>query len=304
MLKFLFLFQFFSILNNIDQGGSVYLLLNPDTGEQSLSNRRSRLGSPPGCIASLQFWTILFFICLVSCSPANGASGTADTGKIMQLAYRYYTGEGQPVNYVKALRLYLVAAKRGDAEAQFVVGGMYFKGQGTDPDRLKAFKWLRKAEQQGKTSPESLAIIGSMYLQGIGVPQNYMEAKKYLHLAADQGSFSAKKNLAFIYYNGLGEDPDFAKALAIYTEVALHGDNAAQNNVGLMHVNGLGADVDRVKGYAWYSLAASQGNTSAMIARNNLMIRMSWEELNQAQALSIKLYKQVEKNMETAPVLP
>lgn len=235
------------------------------------------------------------------CSSANGASGTADTKKIMQLAYRYYTGEGRPVNHVKALRLYLAAAMRGDAEAQFVVGGMYFKGQGTDPDRLKAFKWLRKAEQQGKTSPESLAIIGSMYLQGIGVPQNYLEAKKYLHLAADQGSLSGKKNLAFIYYNGLGEEPDFAKALAIYTEVALRGDNEAQNNVGLMHVNGLGTDVDRVKGYAWYSLAASQGNTSAMVARNNLMMRMSWEELNQAQALSVKLYKQVEMNMETAP---
>ncbi|MCF6185874.1 MAG: sel1 repeat family protein [Desulfobulbaceae bacterium] len=279
-------------------------MLDPHTGDQPLSACGSRRRSLPGRIVFLRFFYLVFFLCLVFCSSVNSAPVVTDTKKIMQLAYRYYTGEGQPVNYVKALRLYLAAAKRGDAEAQFVVGGMYFKGQGTDPDRLKAFKWLRKAEQQGKTSPESLAIIGSMYLQGIGVPQNYLEAKKYLHLAADQGSFSAKKNLAFIYYNGLGEDPDFAKALAVYTEVALRGDNAAQNNVGLMHVNGLGTDVDRVKGYAWYSLAASQGNTSAMIARNNLMIRMSWEELNQAQALSIKLYKQVEKNMETAPVLP
>jgi len=217
----------------------------------------------------------------------------------MQLAYRNYTGEQQPVNYAKALRLYLAAAERGNAEAQFVVGGMFFKGLGTDPDQLKAFKWLRKAEQQGKTSPEALAIIGSMFLQGVGVPQNYLKAKKYFHRAADQGNVMAKKNLAFIYYNGLGEDPDFAKALALYTEVALQGDNAAQNNVGLMHVNGLGTDVDRVKGYAWYSLAASQGNTSAMIARNNLMIRMSWEELNQAQAYSIELFKEVEQNIET-----
>lgn len=222
----------------------------------------------------------------------------------MQLAYRSYTGEGQPVNYEKAFQLYLAAAERGNAEAQFVVGGMYYKGQGTDPDRLKAFKWLRRAEQQGKTSPESLALIGSMYLQGIGVPQNYLEAKRYLHQAAEQGDLSAKKDLAFIYYNGFGEEPDFAKALALYTEVALQGDAAAQNNVGLMYANGLGTDVDRMKAYAWYSLAASQGNASAVVARNNLMLRMSWKELNQAQAYSIKLFEQVEQNTGTGPAGP
>lgn len=248
-----------------------------------------------------QLYTLVFSIhlfCLVFpatfffSSPVVAATDT-DTAGIMAQAFRHYTGQGLPVNHPKALRLYLLAARRGDAQAQFIVGGMYFKGQGIDSDKRQAFKWLLKAAEQGKSSPESLAIIGSMYLQGIGVPQNFIEAKKYLQQAADQGDLSAKKNQAFIYFNGLGDNPDFTKALALYTEVALHGDNAAQNNVGLMYVNGLGTEIDRIKGYAWYNLAAGQGNTAAMVARNNLMVRMSWEELNRAQALSVELFMQI-----------
>jgi len=212
----------------------------------------------------------------------------------MKLAYRYYSGENQPVDYGKALRLYLAAAGRGNAEAQFIVGGMYYRGQGTDPDPREAFKWLLKAEQQGKDSPESLAIIGAMYLQGTGAPQNYVEARKYLRRAADQGNVAAKKHLAYMYYSGMGARPDYAKALSLYREVALHGDNTAQNNLGLMYVNGLGTDVDRIRGYAWYSLAASQGNTGAVTARNALVAHMSWEELNRAQAISVDLYKKIE----------
>jgi TPR repeat protein len=216
-------------------------------------------------------------------------------------AFRYYKGIGHSVNYPRALRLYLQAAKGGDPEAQLIVGGMYFKGQGTDSDQRKAFKWLLRAAQQGTFSPESLAIIGSMYLQGTGVPQNYREAREYLEHAADLGDLSAKKNLAFMNYNGLVGKVDFPRALELYKEAALQGDNAAQNNVGLMYVNGLGADVDRVQAYAWYSLAASQGNTGSMIARNNLMIQMSWEELNRAQALSVTLFKEVELFRKSLP---
>lgn len=217
----------------------------------------------------------------------------------MLQAYRYYTGQGQSVNHSKALQLYLQAARRGDVEAQFIVGGMYIKGQGTDPDQRQGFKWLLRAAQQGKSSPESLAIIGTMYLQGIGVPQNYQEAKQYLQKAAEQDNVMAKKNLAYIYYNGLGAEPDYERALALYTEAALRGDRAAQNNTGLMYTNGLGTDADRIRGYAWYSLSASQGNVGAMIARNNLMLRMNWEELKKAQALSVELFNEVEDDLDS-----
>jgi TPR repeat protein len=250
------------------------------------------------------FFSIVISFNLFFCSASIAGNKEEIRSPVMIQAYRYYKGLGQPVNYPKALRLYLQAANGGNVEAAFIVGGMYFKGQGTDPNQREGFKWLLKAERQGKFSPESLAIIGSMYLQGTGVPQNYQEARKYLQQAADLGELSAKKNLAFMYYNGLVGKVDYSRALELYTEAALQGDNAAQNNVGLMYVNGLGADVDRVQAYAWYSLAASQGNAGSMVARNNLMIHMSWEELNRAQALSVKLFEEVETTRELLPATP
>ncbi|HHB76709.1 MAG TPA: sel1 repeat family protein [Desulfobulbus sp.] len=265
----------------------------------------------PSCVLNRQIRRLpsIFFpdflCCFVVCSfvvlnfvPSVFAAGGDQFSPLKAQAYRYYNGIGRPVNYAKALRLYLQIARTGDPGAQFVVGGMYYKGQGTDPDHRQGFFWLLKAAEQGVSSPESLSIIGTMYLQGSGVPQNYREAQKYLEQAADLGDVTAKKNLAFMYYNGLTGKPDYGQALELYKEAALLGDDVSQSNVGLMYAEGMGVGVDRVRAYAWYSLAASQGNLAAVAARNNLMIRMNWQELNKAQALSVKLFKEVESNRE------
>ncbi|WP_319547772.1 tetratricopeptide repeat protein [Desulfogranum marinum] len=220
-------------------------------------------------------------------------------------AYKYYNGIGKPQNYAKALNLYKVAAQRGDAEAQFVVGGMFFKGMGTDPDLKEAFKWLLKAAKQNKRTPESMQIIGSMYLRGSGVPQSYKEAKKWLIPAAQANNLAAITDLAFIYYHGLDGQSDLSRALELYTQAALQGDSLAQSNVGMMHATGTGTARDLALGYAWYSIAASQGNTTARISRNSLMADMSWEELNRAQAISVSLYQQIERfNLQTQPRVP
>jgi uncharacterized protein len=215
--------------------------------------------------------------------------------RLKMQAYRAYYGKGQPVNYAKALVLYQQAAERGDAEAQFVTGGMLYQGQGIEePDKRGGFKWLLKAAEQGRVSPESLTIIGSMYLRGNSVPQNYIEAKKWLGQAAQKGNMAAQNELAYLYYYGLGGNRDYKKALELYEQAALQGDAMAQANTGLMYASGTGTDTDKARGYAWYSLAASRGNTAASTNRNNLMMDMSWEELNRAQALSLELYRRVE----------
>ena len=216
-------------------------------------------------------------------------------------AYRYYYGKGRPLNRARALQLYRQAAARGDAEAQFIAGGMLYQGQGIDPDRRNGFKWLLKAAEQGKSSPESLNIIGGHYLRGRFVPQNYLEAKKWLTEAAAQGNISAQNDLAYLHYYGLGGERDYGKALELYEQAALQGDVLAQANLGLMHATGTGAATDRALGYAWYSLAASRGNTMASLNRSALMAEMSWEELNRAQALSVELYRRVEQMIRTTP---
>ncbi len=226
------------------------------------------------------------------------AGRTGDVQRLMVQGYRYYTGFGVPLSYARALRYYRRAAELGDAEAQFIVAGMYYRGLGTDENRREAFKWFLRAAEQGRYTAESLTIIGSMYLRGTGVPQSYLQAKKWLELAVQQGSVAAMNDLAFICYNGLTGKKDFRRALALYRRAALQGDIQAQYNVGLMYAGGLGTPADRVRAYAWYSLAASQGNTTAAVARNALMPSMTWDDLNRAQALSVRLFREVEQNRE------
>lgn len=240
----------------------------------------------------------LFFCCFLlvhgdGIAQPNGQDIMAQ--RLKAFAYRAYYGIEEPVNMARALDLYRQAAQRGDPEAEYIYGGMLFQGQGTDPDKRGGFKWLLKAAEDGKSSPESLAIIGAMYLRGTTVPQNFLEAKKWLAEGAARGNMAAQNDLGYLYYNGLGGERDYAKALELYEKAALQGDPMAQANTGLMYASGTGTETDKSKGYAWYSLAASRGNTIAAINRNTLMTEMSWEELNRAQAISLDLYRLVEK---------
>ncbi len=230
----------------------------------------------------------------------TGQERTPAVRQLMLQAYRSYTGQGAPEDKARALKLYLRAAEMGDGEACFIVGGMLYRGLGTDPDPGLAFKYLLRAERQGKFTPRSLAIIGTLFLQGTGVVQNYEKARQYLARAAELGDMMAWKNLAYLYYNGLTGRVEYKKALELYRRAGIQGDSESQYNVGLMYANGLGTGVDRVRAYAWFSLAASQGNTSAVVARNGLLPRMGWNELNRAQSLALDLYDQVEKNRSQA----
>ncbi len=241
--------------------------------------------------------SLLLFCGLILPTASYGRDVNVDitAQRLKALAYRAYYGHGEPVNLGRALDLYRQAAERADSEAEYIYGGMLFQGQGSDSDKKNGFKWLLKAAEHGKTSPESLAIIGAMYMRGSMVPQNFLEAKKWLDQGAQQGSMAARTDLAYLYYNGLGGERDYEKALALYEQAALQGDLLAQSNTGLMYATGTGTAMDRAKGYAWYSLAASRGNTVAAINRNQLMMEMSWEELNRAQAISLELYRRVEK---------
>ena len=247
------------------------------------------------------------FLCSLLLLPIGPVQAEGTTPLVMRLkalGYRAYYGLDEPVNLERALYFYRQAAEKGDAEAQYIYGGMLFQGQGTDPDRRGGFKWLMQAAEGGKNTPESLGIIGTMYLRGATVPQNFLEAKKWLSQAAEQGNMAAQVDLAYMYYNGLAGERDYARALLLYEKAALQGDPMAQANAGLMYATGTGTGIDRARGYAWYSLAASRGNTTAALQRNDLMGEMSWEELSQAQAISLDLYRRVEKIKQPKLIAP
>ncbi len=57
----------------------------------------------------------------------------------------YQFGEGVPQSHADAAKWTRLAAKQGDARAQFKLGGMYYSGQGVPQDYVMAHMWLNLA---------------------------------------------------------------------------------------------------------------------------------------------------------------
>ena len=159
----------------------------------------------------------------------------------------------------------LERAQRGQADAQFELGGILTEGEGVLQNYQDAFKWTRKAAEQGHVDAQS--SLGWMYAIGKGVPQNFKEAVKWLQKAAEQG-------------NGFG-----------------------QSSLGWMYITGKGVSQDYVQAHMWLNLAVSNSGEiealreSAVKGRDEAEREMSSEQIAEAQRLARK-WKPKDFNVE------
>jgi TPR repeat protein len=80
---------------------------------------------------------------------------------------------------------YRIAAGRGYARAQDIVGGYYYSGEGVPQNYVEAIRWYRLSADQGYQPAQN--TLGNMYYFGRGVPQNDVEAYKWYALSVAQG---------------------------------------------------------------------------------------------------------------------
>lgn len=152
-------------------------------------------------------------------------------------------------NYALALKEITPLAKAGNADAEHLLGLMYYMGRGVPRDYKQAFAWHYKAALQGKADAQY--VIGAMYYTGNAVPQDQKLAVTWFRKAAEQGH------------------PD------------------AQHALGLMyryHVAGMPQDM--VIAYMLWNLAAANGHRSATEQRAIIARQMTQEQIEEAQALS------------------
>jgi TPR repeat protein len=218
-------------------------------------------------------------------------------------AQKYYWGRDARQDLPKALSLYRKAAQRGDPEAQFIAGGMYFRGIGTEKNPQEAFKWLYKAAQNGGSTPQSQRILGEAFLLGSVVPKNYSESVQWYEKAAENGDRDAQNELAFLYYVGRGVEQDFKTAYKWFEMAAREGLVVAQYNVGIMWYTGNGVDrSDLGEAYAWLTLAAANGNQDAAAASKYIETIIGPSELPEAQKKGMQLYKEINEGQGKAGV--
>lgn len=129
-------------------------------------------------------------------------------------------------DYQRALSEWLPLAKQGQANAQYDVGMMYFRGRGVTKDDVLAEQWLNKAANQGHTSAQT--ILGTMYtMTDLGIPPNFELAVKWLRKAAEQGSHHSLLMLGRMYEQGRGVPANLVIACALLHLAVEQGNSMA-----------------------------------------------------------------------------
>lgn len=125
----------------------------------------------------------------------------------------YYTGEhGLAVDYKVAAGYFGSAARKGNADAQNILGTMNENGQGCDIDESTAIEWYRKAALQGNVRAQS--DLGRALGAESADKARRIEALAWLRLAADQGNVMAEKTLIDVKPGTPSADFDEAQAMA------------------------------------------------------------------------------------------
>jgi uncharacterized protein len=87
-------------------------------------------------------------------------------------------------DYRVALNVWMPAAQDGDLEAQTIVGEIFERGLGAEPNYEAAAEWYRRAAERGYARAQF--NLGWLYASGEGVQQDYVVALMWLTLAASQ----------------------------------------------------------------------------------------------------------------------
>ena len=170
-------------------------------------------------------------------------------------------------DYALALHLLHPLADAGHAEAQFLMGYLYFTSAEVGKDDSKV--WLERAAVQAH--PEAvyyLACLGDRF--DFGPPEDAQHAALLLR-AAELGSVQAQRDLGCCYATGEQVFPkDLTLARLWYGRAAEAGHADAQYNFGCMLLYAEGGPEEPEAGLAWVHRAAEQGDAAALHHLRNI----------------------------------
>ena len=205
-------------------------------------------------------------------------------------------------DYKPALKQFIVAAEKGHADAEYMLGKCYFFGLGVTPDKTEAFEYFRKAAEQNNANAQYM--LGVCYESGTGIDRDnaesdrlYQLAVKSFHKSAEKGDAEAQLLLGHCYEFGKGTEEDIVTAYKLYSKAAdggnvdakkimraintgkdmlqeaLQGNASAQYMLGKLYQRGEGVLKDDSTAVKWYRKAADQGYHEAQYILGNLYQR-------------------------------
>ncbi|GAB4540700.1 MAG: hypothetical protein Tsb0019_40710 [Roseibium sp.] len=138
----------------------------------------------------------------------------------------------------------------------------------------------------------ALALAATPALAEIEAARDLMEADRYeeamqeLWPAARSGNADAEELIGVMYAMGLGVERDDRRAFEWYLRSAMKGHPGAQSGVGWYYEVGRGMPApDLVRAYMWYTLSAIGGDPDAAISLEEVVKKMTREEIEEAHVL-------------------
>ncbi len=99
-------------------------------------------------------------------------------------------------NYTSALPLIEDAVARGNVEAQYLLGDLYFYGDAVSQDYGQAKYWYSAAANMGH--PAAAERMGDLYFSGEAWEKDHAQAVNFYQIASQNGSARARARLAEI----------------------------------------------------------------------------------------------------------
>ncbi len=183
----------------------------------------------------------------------------ANTGNAtgqFNLGLYYAKGCGVKRDFAKATEWMKKSAENGDEDAP--AAAELYDGASVKLKKAEAGDPVAQAEMA-----KLYTQLGGS-LEQFGTQQDYDEAFKWAKKAADQGNLDGMYCLALCYEHGRGTPVAKTKAAMTYEKAANLGHAPSQWNLAVCYLSGSGYERNEVKGYMWAYQAADQGNELAI----------------------------------------
>lgn len=131
----------------------------------------------------------------------------------------------------------------------------------TGDENQKSARQSPQDARQQDSQAQAEFDLGIVYYRGLGVSKDFAKAALWFKRAAEKEHVLAQFNIGLMYANGQGVSADLKQAERWYQRAAEQGYGSALNNLGAMYISGEGVPQDRIRGIVYYAEAARAGNT-------------------------------------------
>ncbi|HAS88080.1 MAG TPA: hypothetical protein DCS48_02065 [Desulfovibrio sp.] len=176
--------------------------------------------------------------------------------------------------------------KEAKIKAFFWLNGLFEQRKGIPDDPEGAFEYYSFAENfKHKYATYELGI---KYLNGNGCQQNSVIAYKKIKTAAENNYIQAYYKLGSLYYEGLGTPKNYELAVKWFLQSLESGHIESVIPLFQLYRKNICTVADGVYLYKYLNIAAAVGVEEAASSRTELELKLTPEEIVEAQRVSLK----------------